>query len=303
MYQRVCNKNNDFFLSFAVTSLYLSDTGTISDKYDTLITPAGWTFTIWAFIYTWQVVHVIYSLTLLCRKTSSGHYLYVYPAHIHFSFYIVFMINNAINTGWIFLFDREMLIVSFIFLIGISVAIYVGAVLLCRSLNQAGDVLEKSGNVKDIWMTRLFTLNGLAFYGTWCTIATLLNMVIVMQYVSGVDRYVCVWVALGIVTLELICWFILETFVFDRHLRYCFSPYIVLLIAFLGVLSKNYKPEAPDMYIYYVFFLIALSALLAIVKVTVMIVRGCRTPIKYSNSQVEPTLSLTKEQEANAIPL
>lgn len=211
------------------------------------------------------------------------------------------MINSVLNTAWIFLFDREQLVASFIFLFAIAISIYICGVLVCRSLSKAGAILENSGNAKDIWMTRLFTLNGLAFYGTWCTIATLLNLVIVLQYVGLVDAYVCAWVALGILTLELICWFILETFIFDHHLRYCFSPYIVLLVAFSGLLSKQYDPAAPATYIYYVFFLIALSAVLAVIKVLVMIIKGCKNPIQYNHVMIEPTLS--KEQEANSIPL
>ena len=37
------------------SDLFPSTTGDISDKFFTDITPAGWTFTIWGFIYTWQV--------------------------------------------------------------------------------------------------------------------------------------------------------------------------------------------------------------------------------------------------------
>jgi len=275
----------------AVRALFVSDTGTISDKYNTDITPAGWTFTIWAFIYTWQVIHAIYSLTLLCRKTTQGHYLYVYPGHIHYSFYIVYIINNGINIGWLFLFDREYMEVAFVFLFFIALTIYICGVLLCRSLNHAAAELEKSGQSKDIWLTRLLTLNGMAFYGTWCTIATLLNLCIVLQYRASVPATTCAYIALSILSAELLTWFILETFIFDRHLRYCFSPYIVLFTAFSGVISKHYIASSPEPYIYFVFVLLGLSAAFALVKILVMIIKGCKNPINYNNVLIVSTLS------------
>lgn len=276
-------------MNSVIPGLFLSDTGTISDKYDTKITPAGWTFTIWAFIYIWQIVHLVYSLTLVCRKSSAdGQYLYVSPGHIHFSFYIVYIINNIINIAWIFTFDREMMEVAMVALFLITFSIYICGVLVCRYLSRAGAALEAAGNVKDIWMTRLFVLNGLAFYGTWCTIASLLNLGIVLQYTANVDEMVVAWLCLGILTAELVAWFILETFVFDKHLRYCFSQYIILLVAFTGLLSKHYNSSAPQTYTLYVLFLISLSAFLGLVKFVVMIVKGIRSPINYNNV-IEPT--------------
>ena len=285
-----------------IAGILESDTGTISDQYDTKITPAGWTFTIWAFIYTWQIIHVVYSLTFLCRKGSDGNFLYVNPEPLHYSFYIVYIINNVLNIGWIIAFDRsgkrpELLIIAMFLLWLITFTLYICGVLICKYLSRAGATLEQSGNVKDIWMIRIFTLNGITFYGTWCTIASLLNFAIVLQYRANVNELTAAWICLGILTAELVAWFILETFVFDKHLRYCFSQYIVLLVAFSGLLSKHYNSSEPEAYTIYVMFLLSLSGLLALVKLVIMIVKGIRNPINYNNIIV-PT---TKELEA--VPL
>lgn len=261
--------------------LYESNTGAISDAYNTALTPAGWTFTIWAFIYIWQLVHIIYSHTLLCRRTPEGEYMYMSPAHLHPAFYIVFLVNCLLNLAWIFLFDRQYMEVAFVFLLAIACTLYASGAIVCWSLSKAGAALERLHRVKDIWLTRILVLNGLAFYGTWCTIATLLNLSIVVQYRAYVDGTTVAWLCLGILTAEIGVWFILETFIFDRHLRYCFSQYIVLPIAIGGVLSKNYDPEVAHMQ--YVLFLLALSLALGLVKVIVMVVKACKCPINYNN--------------------
>jgi len=286
--------------AFPQSAIFESDTGTISDQYDTKITPAGWTFTIWAFIYIWQLIHVVYSFTLLCRRGSDGQYLYMKPGPLHYSFYIVYMINNILNIGWILVFDRsgkrqELLVVAMILLWLITFTLYVCGVLICRYLSRAGASLELSGNVKDIWMIRIFVLNGIAFYGTWVTIASLLNFAIVLQFDAGLDMLSTAWICLGILSAELVAWFILETFVFDKHLRYCFSQYITLLIALSGLLSKHYDSSSPEAYTIYVMFLLCLSGLLGLVKLVVMIVRGIRNPISYNNTITPTTKGLESQ--------
>lgn len=261
--------------------MYLSQTEAVSDKYFTSLTPAGWTFSIWSFIYSWQVIHCIYSLTLICRKSPEGIPLYRQPGHIHYSFYIVYIFNGAFNTCWIFIFDREILELAFVFLCFITVTLYICGVLLCKYLHDSAPYLTANGGSKEIWLTRLLPLNGVAFYGTWVTLASLLNFGLVLQYRANVDPDVCSWVVLVLITLELIGWFVLETFVFDKYLRYCFSQYIVLLVAFAGILSNHYDAASPAAYAIYGVVLTALAAALGVCKVIVMIVKGLKYPITY----------------------
>ena len=191
------------------------------------------------------------------------------------------MLNNALNTSWIFIFDRELLELSFVFLCFITFTLYICGVIVCKYLYEAGSYLSSTGNYKDIWLTRILILNGVAFYGTWCTLASLLNFSIAIQYRANVDADTCAWISLAFITVELVAWFILETFVFDKHLRYCFSQYIVLVVAFSGILSNQYDPSAPAPYYIYGFVLLGISVFLSLVKVIVMFVKGYKYPITY----------------------
>lgn len=55
----ICNLKFILLLSFLkfyyLIELFPAPTGNISDKFYIEITPAGWVFSIWGFIYTWQV--------------------------------------------------------------------------------------------------------------------------------------------------------------------------------------------------------------------------------------------------------
>lgn len=260
--------------------MFLSTQVALSAKYSTDITPDGWAFSIWGLIYAWQGAHVIYSLTLLCRKNSEGGYLYTSPGHLHFSFYIAFMLNNVCNLAWIFSFDREELELALVSLALEAFTLYVCGVIICKYLDKAGSALETLGAKKEIWLARIFTLNGIALYGTWTTIATLLNFCIVLQYKGSVSVEVSAWVALVILTLELIVWFVLETFVFDRYLRYCFTPYLILIVALPGILTKNYTSTSQS-HLIYTMVLLGISIVLGVFKLVVMFVKGHKRPIEY----------------------
>ena len=59
---------------FYVTGLFKNNTGDISDKFYLNITPASWTFSIWGFIFTWQLLWIIYTLSTICRTNTDGVY-------------------------------------------------------------------------------------------------------------------------------------------------------------------------------------------------------------------------------------
>lgn len=268
------------FSASGSTPIFKSTQTNLSAKYDTAITPAGWTFSIWGVIYAWQALHLVYGFVNLWRKTPQHDYLYVSPNPIGVKFYTAYTVSCLCNIGWIFVFDREFLIPALVFLLGIAVSLYTAIVFAARQLFQSGAEMEKQGLTKDIWFVRMFVHNGVAFYCAWTNIASLLNLCIVLHYVNGVDRGTCVWIAGAILAVIVVVVFLLEVFVFDKYVRYIFAHYITLVVALSGILYKNYSPDLP--YENFVIFLLAFAGALGIAKVVIMIVRGIRSPISYS---------------------
>lgn len=200
----------------------------------------------------------------------------------------MYMLTGLIVTSWSFLFDREEIALSFVFLFFTAFSLYLCGVIVCRSLDRAGGELEKQGNRIDIHLTRFFVLNGIAVYATWTTVATWISLPTVLQYRAGINGITAAWISLGILAGIVSLWFILETFVFDRYLRYCFSQYIVLIVAFTGIFLRHYDPADPEDYLYFVLVLLSLSSALALVKVVIMVVKGMKYPIIYKTAY-EPT--------------
>ena len=63
---------------FFISAVFTQSTGAVSDENYLEITPAGWTFSIWGFIYAWQVLWIAYGLSTICREGINGYLYYRY---------------------------------------------------------------------------------------------------------------------------------------------------------------------------------------------------------------------------------
>ncbi|XP_002737959.1 uncharacterized protein LOC100368081 [Saccoglossus kowalevskii] len=216
--------------------LFLNTVNNISDKYFLEITPAGWTFSIWGVIYTWNILWLIYALTTIFRKNGTD-YVYVRPQVLSPMFYATFSLNLGLNIGWLILFDREYLLVSLFCLALIAFTLYICIFIshfnLYRNLHELSNF--------DVWAIRILVHNGLAIYAAWSSLATILNLSIVLRYVADVDQSTVTIVALAIVSVEVTAWFVIEQCtVLEKYLRYTITPYFVVIVFLIGCISKNW---------------------------------------------------------------
>lgn len=88
-------------LAGSTTLIGGQDTAAVSDKYPTLITPAGYVFAIWGIIYALLGIFVIYQA--LPKQRDSG-----FIEKIGW----LFVLSSIINMAWLVVFQYEFLIVS-----------------------------------------------------------------------------------------------------------------------------------------------------------------------------------------------
>ncbi|XP_060606052.1 uncharacterized protein LOC132758397, partial [Ruditapes philippinarum] len=255
--------------------LFVSDTGTISNKYYIEITPSGWTFSIWGIIYTWQALWIVYALVNLFRKSEKGPF-YTYPVLLPVPFLVSYLLNLVFNCGWLISFDREILELAAVLLFLITVTLYVCLFFSYRYLDRSIDILIKQERKTDVWLTRFLVQNGLSMYATWCTIATLLNFAIVHTYRSSHDigQQNASTVSLSILSAAIVVFLVTDWVFLDRYTRYTFTPYIVLVMALTGSLTKNYEAGARNTTITIV--LLAISGVAALVKTFLLFWRHIR---------------------------
>ncbi|KAM4689398.1 uncharacterized protein O3C94_007494 [Discoglossus pictus] len=219
----------------SVGGLFLSTAKNVSDKYSLEITPAGWTFSIWSVIYIWNGLWIIYVVSTIFRRNNLGR-VYLQPTIHPPEFFALWILNNIINIGWLFLWDREYIVPSMIFLVLIPVTVIMMLIISYKNCYKHGEWLSKNHPV-DLWCTRILVHNGLATYVTWTSIASFLNFGLVLKYEEALTDIKASTVVLCMVFFVLLFWFLLESFVFEKYVRHTFTIYPVAIVASVGVFS------------------------------------------------------------------
>lgn len=122
--------------------IFSQPTGNISNRHPTDITPAGWTFSTWGIIYTWQALWILYSIVSIFLRTDYGR-LYLEPPVFTIFFFIFIFINYAFNISWLFIWDKEYFSVSFAALALLTVSLYVATVISHKNIFEAEVFLDK----------------------------------------------------------------------------------------------------------------------------------------------------------------
>ena len=237
-------------------------TGSVSDSYYLQVTPAGWAFSIWGVIYAWQSLWILYGWSFVIRYKT----ILTIPSSV----YIIYTGSSLCNITWIFLFNNyyAQAAFPFIFLTGVFLYIAIGivAVHLYR-MKQRGTI-----RVIDVWATWILVINGIAIYATWLTVATLINLGIVVQYYGDFSAVNTGTLCLSLLTVEVIVYFILENTVLDRFARYVLIVYPVIVWSLAAILSAHWNQEDDNRNPIFTLVLIILSSILLISRVVLVII-------------------------------
>ncbi|GAA6214988.1 uncharacterized protein LOC108881602 [Lates japonicus] len=284
------------FTALAGTGIYpfLSSTANISDEFVTQITPSGWTFTIWSIIYTFMALVLLYLLSGIFRKNAYG-YVYCSPPVLPLGFFVAWCLNLGLNTGWLLLWDRRFMSAALAFLILIALTNYAVIFFSCYGLHNYGAWLNKYHKV-DLWLHCVLIQNGVAIYATWTTIASLVNLTIVLNY--NMSQTDAATVSLSILTVVLFVWFILENSVLDKHVRLILSIYPVVIWALTGVFMNNYNAADPTFNNIFIVSLLAVACALFVTRIFLVIWRQIKQPFYQDNDPEDMSpMEIAKKQK------
>ncbi|XP_039983481.1 uncharacterized protein si:ch211-161h7.5 [Xiphias gladius] len=256
---------------------YYTNTANVSAMFDTQITPSAWTFNIWSVIYIWLTAMIIYILTGLCRKNGYG-YVYCSPAVLPYGFLISWCLNLCLNIGWLLVWDRGAMIAALVFLILVICTNYSMICFTCYGLHIYGAWLEKYHKA-DLWLLRVLVQNGVMIYTTWTTIATLINLTIVLTYDAKMSPADAATISYSILTVLLLVWFVLENVVLDKHVRYILIIYPVVIWGLSGNLDKNFDAKSPSLNGIFIAVLLAIASVLFVVRIVLVVWRHIKQPL------------------------
>ena len=190
-------------------------------------------------------------------------------------FFVSFNVAIIFLTVWLFLWSIKSVIGTFVVLvmaqIFLDLTLYFGLTDFYEYTSTHSNLSESK---LDIWCQRFLVQNGLLFYGTWTTVASLLNTGILFRYELEVASQTASLIGLSILTVLILAWFILENFVFTAYTEFTFTPYIVLIWAFTGIHISVWGNNTPVA----VFNLVLLifSCLFLVARITIIVIRNSK---------------------------
>ncbi|KAG7524626.1 hypothetical protein JOB18_014728 [Solea senegalensis] len=247
-----------------------SSTGNVSGRYETGITPAGWTFSIWGVIYTWLTLMVIY-ITSYAFRGSWAQYL------LPCAFYFCWLSSMVMNVAWLVLWDKEFMLAALVVLILLVISNYSALFFCCFATDYYG-IWLKTYHCKDLACLYILAQNGLAVYTTWTSIASLINFSLVLQ-LWGVDKTTAATASLCILFGFVIVWFILENWVLDRWVRNILTIYAVVIVALVGNVYRHYNPADPTPNSIFMVVLLVVACVLLVSRVFTVIWRNKWRPL------------------------
>ncbi|CAL9698030.1 unnamed protein product [Knipowitschia caucasica] len=130
----------------------------------------------------------------------------------------------------------------FFFLIFIAITNYAVIAFSCIGLHAYGAWLHKYHRA-DSYRIRVLVQNGIAIYATWTTIASLVNLNIVLVTEANMSQNDAATTTLSILLVVIVTWFVLENWLLEKHVRYIVSIYPTVIYGLVGVFTKIFDPE------------------------------------------------------------
>ena len=248
--------------------LFPNTVSNISKRFHLEITPVGATFSIWGAIFAWQVIWILYTVSTVFRSGPATNIL-------QNKFFIAFIANILTVIAWLFTWARAEGVISFVIILLGQIFLDAAIAFACYDLRVFLDdqKVYSQGKV-DIWSQRFLVQNGLLFYGTWTTIATLINTAVVFAYYIGTSTKVASLISLSLLGFLAITWFMLENFVIQKYAEYTFSAYVTLIIGLTGILVNIFNDDKLIGGI--TLGLLILSGIFLIARIIIISVRNCK---------------------------
>jgi tryptophan-rich sensory protein len=177
-------------------------TGDISGQYNTLFTPAGFTFSIWGVIYLLLIIFIVMLFTtpdgLSTNKTP---------------ILILFNGANLLNIAWLFSWHNDRILLSTVVMMLLLISLLTILVLLSKS---------------DVFAFATFSI-----YAGWISVATIANIAILITKLnlSFFMNYETIWFALIIIVSLIIGGYML---IKEKNIYYA----SVFAWAYIGIIAK-----------------------------------------------------------------
>ncbi|XP_063062361.1 uncharacterized protein LOC134455271 [Engraulis encrasicolus] len=272
------------------TGIFMHSTEDITQKYETAITPARWSFFMWDFTYIWLLCMHIYLITGLYRRSAS--WMYATPGVLPYAFHFILITNIAMNITYLFLYDREYLLASLVLSATMAFTNCLLIFFSCYGIKVYGAWLNKHHSL-DLWLFRIWVQNGVALYATYTSIGTLLKLTMVLDTDTTMSKSNSAITSLSLLLAGILIWFVVENFLLESHFRYILTVYPVVILVLAGIISHP-SPPGPNDVVSAVF--LGITCVLLVVRIALVVWRHCNQPLYRPDMPVMSPMDLVRTQ-------
>ncbi|KAJ8033961.1 hypothetical protein HOLleu_24357 [Holothuria leucospilota] len=214
------------------------------------------------------------------RRSNDGPF-YRNPEVVSVIFLSVYTLNMLVNVAWVLLSNHDLIEVALAAMVCLSLTLGICLVDFHIRMNRHVKKLATEHKI-DLFLFRFLLENGVAMYATWCIIAMLLNLTIVLIYSLQITQTIACTTVLSILAVVLLIYVALDLYFFERYLRYTFSTYVTIMWALVGSLAVNWDMKKPH------------SIMSMIVLVLTSLALGIKAISTIINSQRKPLYTVEK---------
>lgn len=252
-------------------------------KYQLSISPGEWTHALWLVIFA---VEGLWLLLLAWRFICCRQNI---PRTIFLGFYPAFSLACALHIGWVFSWGRELHELALALLGLLTVVLFVSVGMVSGYLYYIRGTLRFYYQFNFI-LTRILVLNGMVAYATFSFILALFNLGAVLTENCNLPDKMASTIILSLLSSTVVTYFLLESTILDRFLRYVVVVYPVVLWTLTGILTEVWEGQesSNDRNQLFVLVLACVVGFLTVIRVVMLVGFYCKRPLQeYESSELE----------------
>lgn len=241
----------------------------VKNKFISDITPSDKTFTnLWGFIIFLQI-WLFYTIGFISRENPTD----VFPT----KFYVYFMFSSVCFSLWFFAWARAQLELLLILICIVSLTLALSLINSSCAGHQYHQRLsreEEDGNQpsqqqKSDVVFLFYAQNGISFYISWVIFIMCLNLIIYLEYKTGLFGTKTATAVLVLLLFGMLLWFTLQNVVFRDYMRGVFVEYVAFVAAFAGILKPDWSNGKNNQVL--IFAILIISVILLVARIIVML--------------------------------
>ncbi|RUS79465.1 hypothetical protein EGW08_012769 [Elysia chlorotica] len=258
----------------------------MSDAKPSPISPAPWLHVTWAVVMAWQLALALHALISVFRKWG-GVPVYTSPVLLSVPVLMSVIAACGLSGGWFLLYDQNRTTTSCV-LAGLAMVLaWMAFGFSLSSLEENLFRLSKAERYSEILLHRLIVHNGLALYAMWSMYVAACNVAVAMIHNEkhSVDKDLSTGVAMTMMAVFMVGYFLMDVTCLDRFTRYTGTPYMVSIFVLSACIFRQEDWKSDDVNFIFLACLLTLAFLFCMAKSACVLCRVMR-PNKHGSIDV-----------------